>query len=449
MWHVKRDFFSLFESQKYSAIDGIRSISCLMIITVHIINFLNSFIKPYPSPEWMIYLKSYSFQLSALLSLALETFFMLSGFLLTLKCTEDNYYYTWKGYFMYIVQRMCRFWPGILMITIVMIVFGDPQDQWISFWLFYQNYVDIKHWSVGMASLWSISLDMQMHILLPIILYMITTPVKNHQRTYAKLYFLIMLSILYSLLVFNPETMNLSMIVYRHNSMAILISPRMFDWISSEYNVTLAFQRPIEPSPIASYMKMIYLPLLGRYSSFLIGSILALNLINAKNSNTIYYGKLKKHLYLTITSLYMIVLTIQVESDSTNPALFTIMVSIIRPFFAMGVAFIIFSAICPSSHPYYNSRIRSFLSLPIWTPISKLSYLIYVLHFRIAFELIMSSAHLFESMRSSIDILTCIFLLITLTICMALAVVWYIIVEKPFERFIQRILSEKKKTHRE
>ncbi|CAF1476639.1 unnamed protein product, partial [Rotaria sp. Silwood1] len=168
--------------------------------------------------------------------------------------------------------RACRFWPGILMITIVMLLLGEPKGNWMSLWLFYQNYVDVEQWSAGFGALWSISLDMQMHILLPVVLYMNVSRTSNYQRTYLGLYILIILSIVYLLSVFNPQTMDLPTIMYCYNSMALLMPQRIFYWIITEYNITLAFERPTVPSPITSFMKKMYLPVISRYSSFIIGS---------------------------------------------------------------------------------------------------------------------------------------------------------------------------------
>lgn len=448
MWHFKSDYYSLFRPNEYGPVDGLRSISCLMIIAVHVITFLNSFITPYPSQEWKTFLKSYSFRLSALLSLSLETFFLLSGFLLTLKCLKYNPCYNWKEYLIYIIRRACRFWPGILLISIVMLILGEPKGDWMSIWLFYQNYIDIEQWSIGMAALWSISLDMQMHILLPIILYLILNSTSNKQRNYKGLYLLIILSIVYSIIVFNPETMNMSMLASQYNLMELLMPPRIFDWITAEYNVTFAFQRPTEPSPIQPFMRKLYLPLISRYSSFIIGSILAAKITDIDKMVPIYYGKIKKYLYLTLISLFMLVLAIPPESDAINPVVFTIMISIIRQLFSTSVAFILFCTICPSDHPYHSTWIRWFLSLPIWTPIAKLSYLVYVLHFRIAFELITSNINLFHPKQYSIDILAPICVLLTFTISAILGAIWFLTVEKPFERWTQRILPDNRKAHR-
>ncbi|CAF1581981.1 unnamed protein product, partial [Adineta steineri] len=243
MWQLKEDIYSLFQSEKYAPINGMRSISCLAIVSLHIGHLLNSFIPSHPHIEWMNYLNSYTYRLSPLAVLLLETFFMLSGFLLTLKFIQHRDSFSWKEYPLYIVTRACRFWPGILLITIIMLILGESQGGWIRFWLFYQNYVSIEQCSWGFVALWSVSLDMQMHIILPIILHIVTSSKVNYQRTYLALYILVILSIVYSMLVFNPKTMDLLVHSYHNNALALGATQQFVDWVTVEYNVTLGFDK--------------------------------------------------------------------------------------------------------------------------------------------------------------------------------------------------------------
>ncbi|CAF0722996.1 unnamed protein product [Adineta steineri] len=328
-----------------------------------------------------------------------------------------------------------------------MLILGESQGGWIRFWLFYQNYISIEQCSWGFVALWSVSLDMQMHIILPIILHIVTSSKVNYQRTYLALYILVILSIVYSMLVFNPKTMDLLVHLYHNNVVALGATQQFVDWVTVEYNVTLGFEKVLDPSPLKSFMELIYMPVLGRYSSFIIGSILAFNLINVKNNAMIRYGTIKKYTYLTFIFLYMIILTIPPKPNAVSDVVLTIMVSIVRQIFAIAQAFILFSAICPPTHPYYSPWIRSFLSHPIWTPIAKLSYLIYVIHCRIALELIMTHSHIFNPTRYSIDVLTIICLILVFIICLIISVIWFIFVEKPFQRLINKQLSSYEKLH--
>ncbi|CAF1233684.1 unnamed protein product [Adineta steineri] len=241
--------------------------------------------------------------------------------------------------------------------------------------------------------------------------------------------------------------MNLLVLLSQNNVLELLMPQRFFDWVTIEYNVTLGFEKVLDPSPVKPYMELMYMSLLSRYSSFIIGSILAFNLINVKNNAMIRYGTIKKYTYLTFIFLYIIILTIPPKPNAVSDVVLTIMVSIMRQIFAITQAFILFSAICPPTHPYYSPWIRSFLSHPIWTPIAKLSYLVYVIHCRIALELIMTHSHIFNPTRYSIDVLTIICLTLVFIVCLIISVIWFIFVEKPFERLINKQLSSYEKFH--
>lgn len=442
---MKSDFVSLFAPQKYAPIDGLRAISCLMIILLHIICFVNLFVPSYPSHEWAAYLHSYSFQFTPILGLSLETFFVLSGFLLTIKCVQDNYHLTWKGYLVYVIRRACRFWPGTLLATLLSIVLRNTEGNWISAWLFYGNYIDFSKMALAVGHLWSVSLDMQMHILIPIILYISAGSTSNQKRVYMTLYSLIMLSILYLYVVFNPETMNLQVIAVRSNIAASAMSQHSIDWIKDRYNATLAIKTAIESKGIKDFMENVYFPLGARYSSFLIGSIAAMNLVNTKNSRTLHIGQWRKYLYFTLVFLFMFALAIPLKENSPDPLSATIGALTVRQLFAASVAFILFSTICPRDHACHSSWIRSFLSLRIWTPIAKLSYAIYVLHLGIGFHFVMSNSTIFDPAKKSFDVQSLIWLALTFLICVVIGIVWYVVVEKPFERLMHRILPEKKK----
>jgi len=117
-----------------------------------------------------------------------------------------------------------------------------------------------------------------------------------------------------------------------------------------------------------------------------------------------------------------------------------------RQLFTIGQAFILFTAICPSSHPYHSPWIKNFLSLPIWIPISKLSYFVYLIHLRISFELIFGGPlrflKIFSVTYASLISLPIIFLISIFISC-----IWYVLAEKPIERAIQVYFLNKKPLH--
>ena len=449
LWRIYEDFHSLFASEngRFRAIDGLRSLSCLMIITLHMLLLLNSFIPSYPHPEWLKYVQSLSFSAIPLLSFSIETFFVLSGFLLTKKLLDHKVDFPTflHQYPMYIFRRACRYWPGVLLISLVMFLLGEPNGNHLSMWLFFQNYIDMDSWSPGMSPLWSVSLDMQIHILLPFLIYLIFSYRQSISMS-TSLSLLIVFSLIYTLLTFNPKTMDIMTTTSQHNSMALLISPRISQWIQSNYNFTFSFV-PLTPNPMRLYMESLYLPLVARYASFLIGSVLALKLKNIQPRDSTNIDQMKKLIYFGLISFYFVVLASplplpDLQQSFADQISVTIFISCSRQLFSMGVAFLLFTALCPSTHPYSSSLMNKFLSLPLWAPMAKLSYLVYVLHFRITLELIMCMKS-FDFHRHAIGYSTLIHLAIVVTICLIIACLWYLFVEKPFERSINRILASK------
>jgi len=61
IFQPKEDFKSLFESNSFSSIDGLRALSSLLIIYLHVSQLFVLFIATYPSAEWFNYLQTNAF----------------------------------------------------------------------------------------------------------------------------------------------------------------------------------------------------------------------------------------------------------------------------------------------------------------------------------------------------------------------------------------------------
>jgi peptidoglycan/LPS O-acetylase OafA/YrhL len=224
------------------------------------------------------------------------------------------------------------------------------------------------------------------------------------------------------------------------------MSPRASKWIRSKYNFSFPFAL-LNPNPMRLYIETLYLPLIGRFASFLIGSVLALRLSDLQPRSSTSMDHMKKMIYFGLISFYFILLASplplpNMKQSVADGMIVTIFIACSRQVFSICVAFLLFTALCPSTHPYSSSLVNKFLSLPLWSPIAKLSYLVYVLHFRITFELVMDMK-CFQFHRHAIGYSTLIHVAVVFTICLFLACPWHLFVEKPFERFINRILPNK------
>ncbi|CAF4490377.1 unnamed protein product, partial [Rotaria sp. Silwood2] len=110
IFQPKQDFQSLFKSNSFSTIDGLRALASLSIIYLHVSQLFVLFIPMYPAKEWLNYLQSNSFLFGVIFVNSLEIFFVLSGFLLTYSIlTNNNNNYT--NYFVFILKRLLRYYP--------------------------------------------------------------------------------------------------------------------------------------------------------------------------------------------------------------------------------------------------------------------------------------------------------------------------------------------------
>ena len=161
-----------------------------------------------------------AFAFSNIMGFAVDIFFMLSAFLLTYKLLNqwnknppNSQLFLRKEYPISIIKRALRFRPGLLLATVILFIFGEPfyPDSGYIFeffhhfniWMFFQNYIDLEYWYVTFAPLWSISIDMQVHIILLVLLYLFYS-YRDSISIYSCLSTLLLLSIVRGTIVFNP-----------------------------------------------------------------------------------------------------------------------------------------------------------------------------------------------------------------------------------------------------
>ncbi|CAF0918862.1 unnamed protein product [Adineta steineri] len=457
-WQIQRDFSSLFtrrndKDNHFHPIDGLRSISNLLIISLHLVAIFTTFISPYPHSQWVKYLESKAFALSNYMLFSLETFFMLSGFLLTYKLiTQWNRYFPsmelffQREYPISILKRALRFWPGILLASLILFVFGEPfypNSSYIfeffrnlNIWMFFQNYIDFEYWYFSLTPLWSISIDMQVHILLPLFIYLFYS-IRKYISIFKSLVFLLIISIIRGIIVFNPETMPIGSVAYHYPSLPLLSPLHLNHWLQNNYNLTFQLQYK-ETNAMKLFMQQMYLPLDARIGSFIIGAMLAIKIIqNSLNSNNTKPKRFKKYFFFGLVFLHLLSLLQSSDLPPSPPDfILRFLVGTGRQLFTLGQAFILFSALCPPTHPYHSRWIKTFLSSSIWIPISKLSYLVYLIHLRISLELIFGGPLRFLK-TYSVTQATLISLPIVLILSQIISSIWYVLAEKPIERAIK------------
>lgn len=211
-------------------------------------------------------------------------------------------------------------------------------------------------------------------------------------------------------------------------------------WLQEKYNLTFHFHLP-ESNPGRLFMHQLYLPLQSRFGSFIVGSLLAVRLVQSSNNQTKTY---QKYVYFALILIYMILMKQNSTLIIPPRIIYKLLMSSTRQIYAICQSFLLFTCLCPSTHPYHSKFIRTFLSLPIWIPISKLSYLVYLIHWGIAFELILAGPLKFVQ-SYPITIATLISLPVVLIVCQLISSVWFVLVDQPIQRIFKfYFLSQRK-----
>ncbi|CAF1616780.1 unnamed protein product, partial [Didymodactylos carnosus] len=116
----------------------------------------------------------------------------------------------------------------------------------------------------------------------------------------------------------------------------------------------------------------------------------------------------------------------------------TIFTCSIRQFVSIIFAFLLYTTLVDEQHPYYKKYLKKILSFHLFTPLAKLSYSVYLLHFRIASDLVYKGP-LYKLLTVHIDLATSICFIFTLIISLLIGCIWYCFVEQPFLRLTNNL----------
>ncbi|CAF1576306.1 unnamed protein product, partial [Didymodactylos carnosus] len=399
-----KDFNCLFKSNKFSTIDGLRTSAHLSLVYLHIVMVFVLLIPMYPNKEWLEYLKTNSFLVTSYAPLILEIFFLLTGFLLTYQTLtiKENI-----NIYLFIFKRFLRYLPGLGLIYLYIFIFDDSSmnKNWIQYFIhlpLIQNYINTDYWSLSLIATWSNSLDFQVYILLSILIYFLSIKYKlNLRQIYDILYILLLSSFCVCFYCFDSRTMNTKkegvqlhpLIALNYTQVKIYFEFNNLPSLSiNETTVTNDLNYLQSSIILKNHLKYYYYPLHIRYSSFIVGSLLAVKLLlsghNIQNNNT--FSRFKKLIYGILMCCLFLSIIRQLKITQLKPSeiMITIVMCSIRQLISIIFAFLLYTTLVDKQHSYHNKYLKQILCFHIFTPLAKLSYSVYLLHFRIASDLV-------------------------------------------------------------
>jgi len=450
IFQPKEDFKSLFESNSFSSIDGLRALSSLLIIYLHVSQLFVLFIATYPSAEWFNYLQTNAFLFGVIFVNILEVYFVLSGFLLTYSILTNNKNENHANYFLFIFKRFLRYYPGLILMFVYMHLFGDLEQPYLPqslskyavHLLFIMNYAKFDSWFYTLHMNWSNCVDFHVYIVLSLILRTLWIRYKLGLNQILKILIcLLILSIIICYCSFDSTIQIVKSGTRSHPFYQTTYerSKALFD----TYNLTFPLNKSefIDRYKLSSIVQF-YIPTHVRFGSFITGSILAVKLLIHKNENFMNENKIKKYIYWFLSLFLFAILCIRPSMNQADPPV--ILICSIRQFISMGIGYVLYTTLVDRKSLYYNNYLNKFLSSKYLIPFSKLSYLSYLIHTRIAYDLV-GKGPLKILIQYHIDIASPICFIFTLIITEFIACLYYCLVEQPFIRFTSRMLIVSKK----
>lgn len=338
-----------------NCLNGIRALSVLWIIFGH--RFTNQQGFPVNNPVAMIehFKHLYSVVFSTF-NLAVDTFFVIGGLLLTMSILNALEKKTLNIPRM-ILHRYLRYTPvfAALILYVVslakFVTFGPIQihelkDQCVKYWwtslLHIQNYVNPNEQCSGHA--WYLSADFQLFIITPFLIY----PAWKFGWKYLwSLPVLAVMSSVYILIICLTKDLRVFMVSQEKGK---------------------------------EFSKLIYLPTHARMGSWLVGIVLGYILHSFKNKPIKISKRLNAFLWVMIlsilTSVVCLVQPLRLQNNNTTLLPNAFYIAFHRLIWSTTVSCMIFAC-----HKLKTGGIiRWFLSLPQWQPIARMSLSMYLLH---------------------------------------------------------------------
>ncbi|WP_448702912.1 acyltransferase family protein [Mucilaginibacter sp. AW1-3] len=156
----------------FPALTGVRAFAAILVFTTHAGYIMTASL----GPGVQRYFNE--------LSIGLPMFFVLTGFLITLRY-YDNFEYTWAWTKKYMISRAARLYPMYFLFTAAAFIYyyfsrnqtliGDPNHPWFTIFLnltFLRGFFDdLKFTGVGQG--WSITVDVVFYLITPFVFYLI------------------------------------------------------------------------------------------------------------------------------------------------------------------------------------------------------------------------------------------------------------------------------------
>ncbi|XP_063822749.1 O-acyltransferase like protein-like [Ostrinia nubilalis] len=341
-------------------LDGIRSLAMLWVLIGHTFSTVDFWSNPLVGMEWQLSLNAL-WLVSA--TITVDTFFMLSGLLVVYTTVGKlSGIKLIKNIHLFYLNRLLRIFPvlatGVLIEASLLNHFSDGpywvevsnlvercRGSWWTTLLYIQNYYSPTPMCLGVG--WYLAIDMQLHILSPLVLFWVLNGKKTVARVALAVAFLLHLS------------------------------------ATTAYNFVMEFPsttfHPGRTDDVMLYVKNYYINTLTRATPFMVGMIVGYILACSRGKKVRLSKPIVVLGWLCTAALLLFVIycsnpIIQPEWD--NQIADSFYNSFIRGTWAAALGWLVFACV----HGY-GGPVNWFLSLSLWKLPARLSFAMYILHF--------------------------------------------------------------------
>nr|XP_019554140.2 nose resistant to fluoxetine protein 6-like [Aedes albopictus] len=351
------------KSNQIDCLNGIRVISMVWIVFCH--NYMMTMLSPLVNKTDIFnWIKSYHSMLVVGGAVSVDSFFLLSGLLVCwslLKELDKSRKLNLPVMYLHRYLRLTPALAALILLSSTLLKYGGSGPMWKTtvvimedachkYWwsalLYLQNYVNPTEICMGHS--WYLSVDMQLFVLSPLLIY----PLWRWGR-----------KILYAIAALILLSMGCVIAAFLVN------------------NLRLAFVDSGQQSPDKNRQVLVYYPTHIRMGAWLIGVILGYVMHHTKHRIVRFSKPIIISGWIISLAIMLAILLgdyplQQPDTYADHPVIVdAIYEATNRIVWACCLAWIVFA--CVNG---YGGPINTFLSLPVWQPLGRLSYSIYLLH---------------------------------------------------------------------
>jgi len=408
--------------RRLAPVDGVRSIAHISLVCLHTAMLLTGKL-PAEGPLWQSFKSSIPFTVFQAGGIQVDIMFMLSGFLLVFNLLNKNSL-DMPSVLDHTFRRWLRMAPMMLVSVIlghyvIQDCWGMPYTYWdggkaifptrvMSYLLCYTNYCDqITYGSYLGSLMWSCAVDLQAGVLTLILVKFIASFYQIQQkstlirRLRVVFFILLVVACVIRGSFFNKDKVN--MVLLGEFFHFRLLQPRSsYTWME----VFFGHEWKTTNSAVDvthEYLNKMYFPTHTRYGPFMVGGVVACSLLLAMEkykpkaasrgsaNKGSMWSSVMGWIFTTVAVVQLAVPCLPAPPIEDVPLEAQVFVTAaLRNLSACSAGFLMYRTLVPVDHPWHWASLNSFFSLRVWKAIAAISFVSYLIHFRLLMEIIYS-----------------------------------------------------------